>query len=123
VDRFKLAVHRETKQMPVYEIKQLNGNAPPPPAPEPGQSRPNFCDYPHLGRQGGNRTLDGEGISVAGLAKALARVDLHRPLVDRTNLTDTSDTALREQLGLRFDSSRDLSEVIVVDRMEKPSGN
>jgi uncharacterized protein (TIGR03435 family) len=71
-DRFKLAVHRETKPGPVYELSLLdakkiqpstagpcipyNPDAPPPPVPEPGQPRPNFCDFPHLGRQGQNRT-------------------------------------------------------------------
>jgi uncharacterized protein (TIGR03435 family) len=65
-DRFKLAVHRETKQMPVYEIRLLNGSgkmqpstagscipyrqdAPPPPAPEPGQPRPFFATIPASG--------------------------------------------------------------------------
>ena len=164
-DRFELAVHRETKQMPVYEIRQLNKNgkmqpstagscipyrpdAPPPPVADPGQPRSNFCDYPHLGRQGRNRTLDGKGISIADMAKALARAELRRPVIDRTDLTGTFDvhiewtpnspigpdgpesseslsifTALREQLGLRIDSSRAPSEVIVVDWIEKPAGN
>jgi uncharacterized protein (TIGR03435 family) len=156
-DRFKLAVHRETKQVPAYDISLLNGSgklqpstagscipyrvdAPPPPAPEPGQPRPVFCDYPHLGRRGLNRTLEGKGISIAGMAQALARAELRRPVVDKTDLKGVYDihlewapdasadgpslfTALREQLGLKLESSRALSEIIVVDRMEKPSGN
>jgi uncharacterized protein (TIGR03435 family) len=164
-DRFKLAVHRETKQMPVYEIRLMNGSgklqpstagncipyrpdAPPPAVSQAGESRPNYCDYPHLGRKGQNRTLDGKGISIAEMGKALARVELRRPVIDRSDLTGTFDihlewtpdsasgpanpepsdglsifTAMREQLGLRLDSGRDLAETIVVDRIEKPSGN
>jgi uncharacterized protein (TIGR03435 family) len=164
-DRFKLAVHRETKQIPVYEITELKGkekiqpstagscipyrvDAPPPAAPERGEPRPNFCDYPHYGRQGRNRTLDGKGISIAALAIALSRAELRRPVIDKTDLTGTFDihlewmpdsmpgpgdqetsdkptifSALREQLGLRLDSSQAFSEVIVVDRVEKPTGN
>jgi uncharacterized protein (TIGR03435 family) len=164
-DRLQLAVHRETKQMPVYEIKLLNEpvkmkrsavvgcipyrpDAPPPPEAEPGHSRPNFCDYPHLGRKGRNRTLDGNGITIADLANALARAELHRPVIDGTNLTGTFDvhvewtpnsatglsgseppeelslfTALRDQLGLKLESGRARSEVVVVEQIEKPSGN
>jgi uncharacterized protein (TIGR03435 family) len=158
-DRFKLAVHRETKEGPVYELKLLNGtrkiqpstsgtcipynpDAAPPPAPSPGQPRPNFCDFPHLGRQGQNRTLDGKGLRIGDVVQTLARAELHRPVLDRTDLTGTFDihlewtpdsaaapdglsifTALREQLGLRLDSSRAPTEMIVIDRVEKPSGN
>jgi uncharacterized protein (TIGR03435 family) len=92
--------------------------------------------------------LEGKGISVAALATALARSDLRRPVIDKTDLIGTFDmhlewtpdsatgtdnpepsdglsifTALREQVGLRLDSSRAPSEMIVVDRIEKPSGN
>lgn len=164
-DRFRLAVHREKRQMSVYEVRlssehgkmqpssagtciPYRPDAPPPSLTAPGQPRPNYCDYPHLGRRGRNRTLDGKGISIADLTNTLARVELHRPVIDRTNLTGTFDihlewtpglaaapenpersddlsifTALRDELGLRLDSSRALSEVIVVDRIEKPAVN
>jgi uncharacterized protein (TIGR03435 family) len=163
-DRFKLAAHRQTKQTPVYEMRLLDGtkmrpstgercipyrqDAPPPAITEPNQPRPDFCDYPHLGRQGQNRTLDGKGVTVADIAKTLERAELRRPVIDRTDLTGTFDihlvwapdsaagpgnpeppegssifTALRDQLGVRLDSSRAPSEVIVVDRIEKPSAN
>jgi uncharacterized protein (TIGR03435 family) len=70
----------------------------------------------------------------------LARVELHRPVIDSTGLTGTFDmhlewtpdpgtdglsifTALREQFGLRLDSARASTEMIVIDRAEKPSEN
>jgi uncharacterized protein (TIGR03435 family) len=117
-----------------------NPDAPPPPVPEPGQPRPNFCDFPHLGHQGQNRTLDGKGLRIADVAHTLARAELHRPVIDRTGLTGTFDihlqwtpdpatdglsifTALGEELGLRLDSARAPTEMIVIDRAEKPSEN
>jgi uncharacterized protein (TIGR03435 family) len=60
----------------------------------PGQSSPNFCDYPDLGRKGQNRTLNGNGIGVADLANAVARAELHKPFIDRTGLTGTLDVHL-----------------------------
>jgi uncharacterized protein (TIGR03435 family) len=113
--------------------------------PQIGESRPNFCDYPHYSVAGPRRTLDGKGISIAELARALQSSELRRPVIDSTGLTGIFDvdlewthddtnapegsdvpsifTALREQLGLKLDSIRAPSEVIVVDRIEKPSEN
>ena len=62
-DRFKLKLHRETRQLPVYELTVAKSgvklerskegscipysvDAPPPPAPAPGAPRSNFCGYP-----------------------------------------------------------------------------
>jgi uncharacterized protein (TIGR03435 family) len=164
-DRFKLAVHRETKQEPVYEIRLLNGggkvppsmavscipyraDASPPAASQAGQPGPNFCDFPHLGRKGGNRTLEGKGITIADVATTLARAELNRPVIDDTDLPGRFDvhlewspdsaavvgnseppdapsifTAIREQLGLKLDSGRAPVEIVVIDRIEKPTGN
>jgi uncharacterized protein (TIGR03435 family) len=84
--------------------------------------------------------LDGKGLRIADVVQTLARVELHRPVIDRTGLAGTFDihlewtpdpapdglsifTALREQLGLRLDSARAPAEMIVIDRAEKPSEN
>jgi uncharacterized protein (TIGR03435 family) len=108
--------------------------------PELSQPRPNFCDFPHLGREGQNRTLDGKGLHISDIAQILARAELHRPVIDSTGLTGTFDihlewtsdpatgglsifTALPEQLGLRLDSARAPTEMLVIDRAEKPSEN
>jgi uncharacterized protein (TIGR03435 family) len=77
-DRFQLRVHRETRQMPVYELSAARGgvkmrrtapgecvpydaNATPPAAPAPGGPRINYCGYPKAGVTGTSRTLDGAG--------------------------------------------------------------
>ncbi len=163
-ERFQLKFHREMKQMSVYELSvagrgnlkvseegsciPYDVNAPPPLAPKPGEPRPNFCGYPRSGGQSPNRTLDGGGISIPALAKALERGELHRPVIDRTGLQgafdlhlrwasdsaggqpdpDAADSvsifaAVKEQLGLKLESSRGAVEVIVIDRMERPSPN
>jgi uncharacterized protein (TIGR03435 family) len=161
-ERFKLLIHREMKEGPAYELKLIGGNqklarskatncipysaeTPPSAVPQIGESRPNFCDYPHYSVAGPRRTLDGKGISIAELARALQSSELRRPVIDSTGLTGIFDvdlewthddtnapegsdvpsifTALREQLGLKLDSIRAPSEVIVVDRIEKPSEN
>jgi uncharacterized protein (TIGR03435 family) len=164
-DRFKLTLHGEMKQVPVYELSTVNGkgklkpseegscvpydvDAPPPAAPARGQPWPTFCGYPRTGIDGHRRTLDGKGMSIADLARSLARSELRRPVIDKTGLTgmfdlhlewttdspngltdpDSTDTlsiltALREQLGLRLDAARGPVEVLVIDRMEKPSAN
>ncbi len=107
-DRFKLALHRETKQLPVYELTLANGTAklepskndnciaysaesPPPPAPLPGTI---FCGFPRMTSSGLNQTLNGSAISIAALAGSLSRWQLHKPIVDKTGLTGTFDVHL-----------------------------
>jgi uncharacterized protein (TIGR03435 family) len=117
----------------------------PPSAPSPGQPPPIYCGYPRYGANGLNRTLDGKGLSIANLTNALSRAELHRPVVDKTGLTGTYDvhlewttdppsgpaidsadgvsifTALPEQLGLKLRSAEINVEVLVIDRVDKPS--
>jgi uncharacterized protein (TIGR03435 family) len=114
-DRFKLAVHRETRQLPVYELTVAKGGAklqrskecscipysadsPPLPSPAPGAPRSTFCGYPRLGVNGLNRTLDGAGVSMAVLATNLSRTynsELGRNVIDGTGLDGTFDVHLK----------------------------
>ena len=161
--RFQLAVHREIRQLPVYELIVGKGGAKlptsragscvpysmdsPPPAPTPGEPRPNFCGF-HLAVDGLNHTLEGKGVTMAVLAANLSRTynsSLGRNVVESTGLTGTYDVqlkwaidpmttpadptgpslfiALQEQLGLRLESARGPVEVIVIDHIQKPSAN
>ena len=113
-ERFKLVLHRETRQLQVYELTVGKGgsklqvteegtctpyaeDSPPPPAPVPGQPNRTFCGL-HLTVQGMNRALDGKGVATAALAASLSRTytsDLGRTVVDRTGLTGTYDVHLK----------------------------
>jgi uncharacterized protein (TIGR03435 family) len=113
-DRFKLKLHRETQQLPVYELTVAksgvkmqpakNGSctpfAPdsvPLPKPVPGESRAPvfFCDHPSTGASGLKRTLEGRGIRLDALAEMLSRTELNRTVLNKTGLTGTYDVSLR----------------------------
>jgi uncharacterized protein (TIGR03435 family) len=113
-DRFKLTIHRETRQLPVYELAigkvgaklQLSNEGSctpysedsPPPAATPGRPRPNLCGWHTTPGDGLNRTLDGERITMAVLATALSRTyvsQLGRNVIDATGLTGAYDVHLK----------------------------
>ena len=97
-DRFKLKLHREIQQLPVYNLTVAKSgvkmpiakqgdctpdapDAVPRPIPAPSESRPVafFCDILRTGARGLKRTLEGKGISLEALAATLSRTELHRP--------------------------------------------
>jgi uncharacterized protein (TIGR03435 family) len=198
VDRFKLKVHRETREIPVYTLTVARGGAkfqpwddgscvrldpakpPTPGAPgAPGQTP--FCST-RIGLRGSNVTFDSQASTLEEFSQRLGRI-LDRPVVDKTgskgmfdfhleftpdgttpNLvgaapapaidaspqaaggrgggrgrggrgpapssTPSNDvpgttilTAIQEQLGLRLEPGQGSREVLVVDRVEKPSEN
>jgi uncharacterized protein (TIGR03435 family) len=110
-DRFRLKVHRETMERPVYELTVEKGGVKmqpskegsctaysmdsPPPLPAQNAPRPIYCDFPHLSGDGTNWTLDGTGVSVRKLATILSRSGLDRPVIDRTGLTGGFDLRLK----------------------------
>jgi uncharacterized protein (TIGR03435 family) len=164
VDRFKLSFHRETQQLPVYELTRAGGNtklqqtkedsctmyavdAPAPRPSAPSAPGTTFCGFPHITQSGINRAVDGKGVSMATLAANIAR-SVRRSVIDKTGLTGTYDlhlewtdaplndvanpdtfnrpsifSAVTEQLGLKLESTKGPVEVIVIDRIERPSAN
>jgi uncharacterized protein (TIGR03435 family) len=168
-ERFKLSIHRETKEMTAYALVVAKGglklkatkegsctpvdlNRSPLPPLAPGQPPP--CGSSSAGRDG---LLKAQGWSMANLCRFLTRrlnqkvvdktgitgvfdiidvfnmrVDLERPstlinMADESNLTAPDPTATIEQdlqkLGLRLESTKDATEFVVIDHIERPSAN
>jgi uncharacterized protein (TIGR03435 family) len=140
-DRFQLKTHKETREEQVYTLVVAKNG------PKLQESKFNASDA-EKGRRPGltmrPSELTGISVPVSLLAEELSRC-LSRKVIDRTDLNgqydfdlrwapDTTDansvpdapslfTAVQEQLGLRFESGKAPVDVIVIDRIEKPSEN
>jgi uncharacterized protein (TIGR03435 family) len=105
-ERFKLWLHPETRQVPIYALTvakngpklerskagsciSLDVNHVPPPV--PGQPLPDICGRPIPGMKGRNVTMDARGMSMKDLAEGLLSRILDRPVIDRTGLAETFD--------------------------------
>lgn len=183
-ERFKLQVHRETKELPIYALvvgkgeprlrksedqPELKNSDTPPKAPPAGQ--PTTLDRAVVQGPGGSipksammfrmgrGQLSAQRSTLAALAMQLAST-LGRPVVDKTGLTGYYDfdlqwtpdetqggvgmfgekmpadsapagestgpsifTALQEQLGLKLESQKGPVEILVIERIEKPTEN
>jgi uncharacterized protein (TIGR03435 family) len=146
VERFKLAVHTEQRELPLFALVALPGtgrSAPglrntECPALDVDLSRPQRCVNISQGR--GRLTL--RGMPISQLLPFLAPA-VNRTIVDRTALDGRYDidltwtpelspttpegvsifTALQEQLGLKLESTRGPVEVLVIDHAELPTEN
>jgi len=131
-DRFKLQVHRESREQSVFDL--VVGKAGPKLAPVPSAG---------LGIGLGKSQLNGRGANMAGLASVLSS-RVSRQVIDKTDLkgfynftlTWTPDdeaagpesgpsifTAIQEQLGLKLEPAKGMVEFLVIDSVERPSGN
>jgi uncharacterized protein (TIGR03435 family) len=173
-DRFKLALHRETRELPAYVLTVTRAGlkqAPPkeggcvtpepdapPPLPRPGMARP--CGKVMIDMSSLGLRMSGSKISIGEFIRTLAMI-MDRPVIDKTGIatefevsldftpdqstaglpgsggprdpggprlpTDTNRpsifAALQEQLGLKLDSGKGPVEVLVIDHVERPSGN
>jgi len=129
-DRFRLKVHHEIRQLPVYELTVAKSglkmehskegscvpysvDSPPPPV-APGAPHPVFCGFPKLGIDGLNRTLDGVGVSMEVLAGDLSRSyasALNRTVLDKTGLTGTFDLHLKWAIEASAPDSGDTTSI------------
>ena len=158
-DRFKLVVHKETQELPIFELvlarpdarlgPQLRRSTTDCSGPKPPQAGPGGC-----GTTGNFGRIRFGGFPLSEFANMLSQ-PMQRVVVDRTGLTGNWDfeltfmpdqsqlppgtppgqlpdvdpnapslvTAVEEQLGLRIRPARGPVEVLVVDRVERPTEN
>lgn len=133
-ERFRLKVHLAVKELPVYEL-ELDRNGPKlttvssvtPPEPPKTSSTPKWR------------------MPMESLVQLIS-VHLDRPVIDRTGLTgklyefqldqialanckpldeafDCVSPIVQEQLGLKLNRRRDTIERLMVERVERPTGN
>jgi uncharacterized protein (TIGR03435 family) len=142
-DRFKLALHRDTKGLPIY-VLVIAKNGPKLQELKDEGSGP-------AASSGGRGQLSMQRTSMAMFASALSS-RLGRLVQDRTGMSGIFDlklewtpddsrtqfgsngrdsdsagpsifTALSEQLGLKLESTKGAVEVLIIDHAEKPSEN
>jgi uncharacterized protein (TIGR03435 family) len=102
-DRFKLKIHRETREIPVYALTVAKGglklhplepgSCPPTMSSaervallQAGKALPKFCGSIRFGK----KTADFHGMSIDEFSKSLGRV-LDRPIVDKTGIAGLLD--------------------------------
>jgi uncharacterized protein (TIGR03435 family) len=163
-DRFKLAVHHETKELLVYTLV-ITKNGPKLQTAKPGDTYPNAPKFPDgtgagvgVIRPGPEGGIIAQAIPIASLLRYLVQA-LGHPVIDKTGLSGTYDftlqftpddrlqappgsalnqrpqaspsdsggpslfNALQEQLGLKLEAGKGPVEIIVIDHVERPSGN
>jgi uncharacterized protein (TIGR03435 family) len=147
-ERFALKVHSEVRELPVYALvrarsdglwgesmRRTSGMCVP-------RSERARRDQVPCGVRAGFMGLMGDGASMALLVRALSPL-VGRAVVDQTGFIDGFDfqlrfslgpadsdarfpsifTALQEQLGLKLEPTRAPVDLLVIDSIERPTGN
>jgi uncharacterized protein (TIGR03435 family) len=153
VDRFKMVARSEKRELQSYVLVKARANGPLGPNLKPSKAicagrggTPNPDAVPCGVRPGGSGRILLVGIPVTQLAPLISLV-VQRPVVDRTGIEGLYDveltftpeapigsdlanpgapslfTALQEQLGLKLDAERELVDVLVIEKIERPTEN
>jgi uncharacterized protein (TIGR03435 family) len=142
-DRFKLKLHRETKDLPVYAL--VLGKTPP-------ALKESAKDTPPRFSPGERGRMTFQHMPIVALVNTLSNI-LHEPVIDATGISgffdftldpmqlaapagsasaqpivresyaDLTITAVTEQLGFRLERRRAPLEITVIDHAERPTEN
>jgi uncharacterized protein (TIGR03435 family) len=151
-DRFQLAFHRESKELPVFAITVAKGGPKLKPSTAPPGALPYLINTIYPEEKGGVHVqLPARNATMMQLAAMMQRAVVDRAVVDQTGLSGPYDfdlewtpdesqfggklprslestkpslfVAMQEQLGLRLDATRGPVQALVIDRVERPSEN
>ena len=150
-DRFKLRVHQETRQLPVFDLVRSRADGRLGPRlvksdgsclPLPSTSAPISDFTPYCGvKRSAPGAMSAKGIPMSRFALLISFLpDVQRIVRDRTGLTEAFDididfardaadaqdkppimTALKEQLGVELRPATGPVDVIVIDHVEPPT--
>lgn len=149
-DRFKLTVHRETKNLPIYTLGITKNGS------KLQEAKPGEIASSSYSGPGRTQSITGQARSIASLVRMLS-VTLGCPVLDKTGLPGKYDfklewtpdngqipsgskpddgtspqpgsnafsifTAIQEQLGLKLVSGKGPVDILVIDHVERPSAN
>ena len=130
-DRFKLRLHRETRQMPIYALVVARPNVIRPSTVD-CRKEPDTCNIQSAGGH-----YSAVGLTMNNFLIFLSTT-VERVVIDRTGLKGAYDvefdwssepgsdkpsifTAVQEQLGLKLETDRGSVDVVVIDRIERPT--
>jgi uncharacterized protein (TIGR03435 family) len=140
-ERFGLATHTGKRELSVYAITVARGGV----KMTPSAGDPNALPDENDSENAGQAAMQMQNAAVAALATVL-RFRLDRPVVDKTGLTGRYDfvlkwtvddtraptdgsaapslfTAMQDQLGLKLEPVRTMADVVVIDKVGRPSAN
>src|SRR5579863_10277682 len=145
-ERFKMTIHRESKELPVYALVVAKNGSKLKPNTEGNQERV------MLNAKAGLFTMMGEDVTAPKIAEVLFG-QVKRIVIDRTGIEGSFDfklewvpdaanmpsingakmepsvegpsifTAVQEQLGLKLEATKGPVEILVIDRAEKATEN
>jgi uncharacterized protein (TIGR03435 family) len=152
-DRFHLAFHREKKEFSIYELSVAKDGPKLRTSTAPPDESPNLTSTVYPGVEGIDHVLmPARNVTMAQFTAILQRAILDRPVVDSTGMigrydfdlewtpdetqfggqfspgqTDSGKPGLfagmQQQLGLKIEATRGLIDILIVDRIERPSDN
>jgi uncharacterized protein (TIGR03435 family) len=152
-DRFKLAIHFESREVPVFALVLARLGSTGPQLRPHSSAQPCSAESPCGGLESppnppGQYKIGARNVTMGFIANVLATSELGRPVLDQTKLSGDFDftlewtpnvpasadfkpdqsgptyiEAVNEQLGLKLESTRGTIQAPVIDHVERPDQN